>query len=135
MSVQSFRSATTETSEPLRPPPRWSRFRFPETPVRLTAILAILVFILYSFEFLEIDFDRLLGAFPRVFQLIVTRYWPVDLAYIAQPDLLASVLQTLQMSLLGGFFGVAAAIPLAWFASRNVTPQRWILFPFGRASI
>jgi phosphonate transport system permease protein len=135
MSVDSFRSAATETVDRPRPPARWSRFRFPETPVRLTVILGILVFVLYSFEFLGIDLDRLLGAFPRVFQLIVTRYWPVDLEYIAQPDFLASVLQTIQMSLLGGFFGVVVAIPLAWFASRNVTPSRWLLFPFGKASI
>lgn len=135
MSAYSFRSAAPDTADPHRSPARWSRFRFPETPIRLTAILGILLFVLYSFEFLGIDLDRLLGAFPRVIQLIATRYWPVDLEYVSQPDFLASVLQTLQMSLLGGFFGVVVAIPLAWFASRNVTPIRWLLFPFGRASI
>ena len=135
MSAYSFRSSAPETADPHRSPARWSRFRFPETPIRLTAILGILIFVLYSFEFLGIDLERLLDAFPRVFQLIATRYWPVDLEYVSQPDFLASVLQTLQMSLLGGFFGVVVAIPLAWFASRNVTPIRWLLFPFGRASI
>ncbi len=38
---------------------------------------------------------------------IATRYYPPDLDYVARPDFLASVLHTLQMSLLGGFFGVA----------------------------
>ena len=127
---------STYSEEVVRPAPlRWSRFRFPQTPIRLTVILGTLTFIVYSFEFLGIDLERLLGAFPRVYQLIATRYWPVDLEYIAQPDFLASVLQTVQMSLLGGFFGVVVAIPLAWFASRNVTPARWLLYPFGKASI
>src|SRR5690625_4801568 len=46
-----------------------------------------------------------------------------------------SVLRTIEMSLLGGFFGVLLSIPLAWMAARNITPSRRIAYPFGRVAI
>nr|MDQ2705301.1 ABC transporter permease subunit [Pseudomonadota bacterium] len=50
-------------------------------------------------------------------------------------DFIRSVIRTLEMSLLGGFFGVVISIPLAWFAARNITISRPIAYPFGRFAI
>lgn len=114
---------------------RWSRYRYPNSLIRFSVLLGVLVFLAWSIHFLNIDLGRLLGAFPRLGQILATRYYPPDLAYVMDGGFLLSVLQTLQMSLLGGVFGVLVAIPLAWFAASNVTVNRLLAYPFGRLSI
>jgi phosphonate transport system permease protein len=114
---------------------RWSRYRYPDSVIRFSALLGVLVFLAYSVYFLNIDLGRLLGAFPRLAEILATRYYPPDLDYVMDGGFLLSVLQTIQMSLLGGVFGVLLAIPLAWFAAYNVTLSRIVAYPFGRLTI
>ena len=130
-----LRTADGDPLAPIKPLRRWSRFRYPNTLLSYGAVLGILAFLAYSLEFLDIDLARIVGVFPRLGDLIATRYYPPDIDYVARPDFLASVLHTLQMSLLGGFFGVLIAVPLAWFGAHNVTPSRRLAYPFGRAAI
>jgi phosphonate transport system permease protein len=130
-----LRTADGDPRAPIKPLRRWSRFRYPNTLLSYGAVLGILAFLAYSLEFLDIDLARIVGVFPRLGDLIATRYYPPDIDYVARPDFLASVLHTLQMSLLGGFFGVLIAVPLAWFGAHNVTPSRRLAYPFGRAAI
>ncbi len=116
-------------------PRRWSRYRYPDSLIRFAALLGLLVFLAYSVHFLNLDLRRLAGAFPRLAEILATRYFPPDLAYVMDGGFLLSVLRTLQMSLLGGAFGVLLAIPLAWFAAHNVTLSRMLAYPFGRLAI
>jgi phosphonate transport system permease protein len=113
----------------------WSRYRHPQATIRLSVILAILAFLGWSVAFLNIDLDRILGAFPRLAEILATRYFPPDLDYISDADFVRSVIRTLEMSLLGGFLGVVLSIPLAWLAARNVTVSRRIAYPLGRFAI
>jgi phosphonate transport system permease protein len=116
-------------------PRQWSRFRYPESLIRYAVILGLLVFIVYSMNFLNIDLQRLVGAFPRFAELLATRYYPPDLAFLRDAGYLESMQRTLQMSFLGGVLGVALAIPLAWLAATNVTLNRYLAYPFGRFAI
>lgn len=118
-----------------RPPRRWSRWRYPGSLFRFGGFLAALTLIVWSIEFLNLDLSRLLGAFPRLGEILATRYYPPDLGYVMDEGFLLSVLRTLQMSLLGGFFGVMLAIPLAWLGAWNVTPGRRVGYPMGRLTI
>jgi phosphonate transport system permease protein len=118
-----------------RPERNWRRFRYPESLIRYAVMLGVLVFIVYSLDFLNIDMKRLAGAFPRFAELLATRYFPPDLVFLADAGYLESMLRTLQMSLLGGVMGVGIAIPLAWFAATNVTLSRAFAYPFGRFTI
>jgi phosphonate transport system permease protein len=120
-----------------RPAPRrrWSRFRYPDSLVRWGVLVGIIAFVAWSIEFLEVDLERLIGVFPRLGTLLASRYYPPDLDYLLASDFLRSVVQTLQMSLLGGLFGVIVAIPLAWFSAHNVTPGRRSAYPIGRSLI
>jgi phosphonate transport system permease protein len=113
----------------------WSRYRHPEATIRFAVILAILAFLGYSVAFLNIDLSRILGAFPRLAEILATRYFPPDLDYISDADFVRSVVRTLEMSLLGGFLGVVCSIPLAWLAARNITISRRIAYPLGRFAI
>lgn len=114
---------------------KWSRYRYPDSVIRFAVLLGVLVFLVYTVQFLNIDLRRLVGAFPRLGEILATRYFPPDVGYVLDGGFLLSVLRTLQMSLLGGLFGVLLAIPLAWFAARNVTVSRFVAYPFGRLAI
>lgn len=113
----------------------WSRYRHPQATIRFSVILAILAFLGYSVAFLNIDLGRVLGAFPRLAEILATRYFPPDLAYVSDAEFIRSVIRTLEMSLLGGFLGVVLSIPLAWLAARNITFSRRIAYPLGRFAI
>lgn len=127
----------TATDIPTIPAPKreWSRYRHPQSTIRFAAILAILAFLGWSVAFLNIDLSRILGAFPRLAEILATRYFPPDLDYVTDADFVRSVIRTLEMSLLGGFFGVLFSIPLAWLAARNITVSRRIAYPLGRFAI
>lgn len=118
-----------------KPPLTWSRYRYPESLFRFGGLLLVLAFLAFSVSFLNVDLSRILGAFPRLGAILASRYYPPDFAYVMEPDFLRSVRQTLEMSLLGGVFGVLLSIPLAWFAAANITLSRRIAYPFGRLAI
>ena len=125
--------ATIETgSGPRR---EWSRYKHTQSTIRFAVLLAILAFLGYSIAFLNIDLSRLLGAFPRLAQILATRYFPPDMDYVSDAEFIHSVIRTLEMSLLGGFLGVVCSIPLAWLAARNITISRRIAYPLGRFAI
>lgn len=127
----------TATNIPTIPAPKreWSRYKHPQSTIRFAVILAILAFLGWSVAFLNIDLSRILGAFPRLAEILATRYFPPDLDYVTDADFVRSVIRTLEMSLLGGFFGVLFSIPLAWLAARNITVSRRIAYPLGRFAI
>lgn len=113
----------------------WSRYRHPKSTIQFAVMLAILAFLGWSITFLNIDLYRILGAFPRLAEILATRYFPPDMNYISDADFIRSVIRTLEMSLLGGFFGVVCSIPLAWLAARNITVSKAIAYPLGRFAI
>lgn len=127
---------TVVTAETVAAPRRsWSRYRHPEATIRFAVMVAVLAFLGWSIAFLNIDLSRVLGAFPRLAEILATRYFPPDLGYVTDADFIRSVIRTLEMSLLGGFLGVICSIPLAWLAARNITIGRRIAYPFGRFAI
>ncbi len=113
----------------------WSRYSFPESLWSFGTVLAILVFLGYSLHFLNIDVLVMLTALGKLGVVIADRFYPPEISYVTNPGYLSSILDTLQMSFLGGILGVILAIPLAWFSAWNVTPHRMIFFPFGRLCV
>ena len=113
----------------------WSRYSFPESLWSFGTVLLILVFLGYSLHFLNIDVLVMLTALGKLGGVIADRFYPPEISYVTNPGYLASILDTLQMSFLGGILGVFLAIPLAWFSAWNVTPHRMIFFPFGRLCV
>lgn len=113
-------------------PLTWSRFRYPQSLYKYGALLGALAFIAYSLEYLNIEIDRLPGVLGRVWDTLSTRYYPPNMGHVLQPDYLRSVIETLQMSYLATVVGLAIAVPLAWFASFNMTPSRRFAYPVAR---
>ncbi|UXX84903.1 PhnE/PtxC family ABC transporter permease [Roseovarius pelagicus] len=115
--------------------PKWSRYKYPESLIKHGTLLIVLLFLGYSLHFLNVDIGLLIGALGRFAGVVSDRYYPPDLEYVLDRGYLEAILDTLQMSFLGGFAGVLLAIPLAWFSAWNVSPNRRILFPVGRLGV
>jgi len=112
--------------------PEWRRFRFPQSLIKYAVFLGSLAFIWWALDVLRIDLERLPGIFERLGTVLANRYWPPDLNRITQPDFLDSVVDTFQMSYVATVVGLLIAVPLAWFASFNMTPSRRVLYPVCR---
>lgn len=115
-----------------KPLPQWRRFRFPQSLYKWAALLAALWFVSWSLDVLRIDVDRLPGLFERIGSVLANRYWPPDVAHVLQPDFVAAIVDTFQMSYVATVIGLLLAIPLSWFASFNMTPSRRVLYPVCR---
>jgi len=107
-------------------------FRVPDRFVRYAALVGVLGVVAWSIERLGIDLDRLPGVLGRMGATLAQRYFPPNIAHVARPEYLHSVLETLQMSYLATVFGILLAIPLAWLASHNITPSRRVGYPIAR---
>ncbi len=111
---------------------QWSRFKYPQSLIRYAIVLGVLMFLAYSVHYLNIPLERFMGMFGRIGDLLVDRYYPPDLEYIADRDYLSSIVETIQMAYLGALFGLLIAIPLGWFAAFNVTPSKRFVYPVAR---
>jgi len=95
-------------------------------------MLTILVFIAISIQYLNIHLERVLTMFGRLGNLFANRYYPPDIPYILDSEYLGYVFETVKMAYLGALFGILLAIPLSWFASFNMTPNKRFLYPVAR---
>ena len=115
-----------------KPLPQWKRLRFPQSLYRLAALIASLWFVHWSLDVLRIDVERLPGLFERIGSVLANRYWPPDVAHVLKPDFIDAIVDTFQMSYVATVVGLLIAVPLAWFASFNMTPSRHVLYPVCR---
>jgi phosphonate transport system permease protein len=116
-------------------PRTWSRFRYPQSLYKYAAMLGTLALIAWSLEYLKIPLDRLPGMLGRMGEMLARRYFPPNIEHVLRKEYLDSVIETLQMSYLATILGIGIAIPLAWFASFNMTPSRRFVYPVARLVI
>ena len=102
---------------------------------QFAGLLVFLVFAFWSVDVLNIPIERVLGMFGRLGRWVGERLLPPDLAYAAEPKILKSIFETVEMSVIGSLAGILITMPLAWCAAWNVTPSRWALYPMARAII
>lgn len=116
-------------------PRTWRRFKYPQSLIKYGITLIILVFIAISIDYLNIHLERLLTMFPRLGHLFGYRYYPPDIPYVLDSEYLGYVFETVKMAYLGALFGILLSIPLSWFASFNMTPNKWFLYPVSRFAL
>lgn len=103
---------------------------------RLLRYALTLLFATYAYWtiwYLNIPVERIWGMPGRVGAMIAGRMMPPDFEYALTGNVFLSILETIEMSLLGTVFGVAIAVPVSWCAAWNVTPSRAFWYPLGRA--
>lgn len=122
-------SATSATTKAL---PEWKRFRYPQSLYKYGVLLAALAFVWWAMGVLRIDPERLPGLFQRLGSVLANRYWPPEFSHVVKPEFIDAIIDTFQMSYVATVVGLLIAIPLAWFASFNMTPSRHFLFPLCR---
>lgn len=115
--------------------PTWKRWRFPQSLYPLAALAFGVWAIGWMLDRLNIDLERLPGLFGRIGDVLSRRYWPPDWAYLADKDFQAAIVDTFQMSYVATVVGLLIAVPLAWFASFNLSPERRVLQPVCRLAI
>ena len=123
---------TTTLSTPRESVKTWRRFKNPQSLIKYGIMLIILVFIAISIKYLNIHLERVLTMFGRLGNLFAYRYYPPDIPYILDSEYLGYVFETVKMAYLGALFGILLAIPLSWFASFNMTPNKRFLYPVAR---
>ncbi|MCP5156175.1 MAG: phosphonate ABC transporter, permease protein PhnE [Ectothiorhodospiraceae bacterium] len=111
---------------------QWRRFRFPQSLIGHGAWIAVLAFLAFSVDHLEIPLERIPDMLGRMWQVLASRYYPPDLAYILDRDYLDYVVETIQMAYLGALFGLLLSVLLGWFGSFNMTPSRRFVYPVAR---
>lgn len=114
---------------PARAVPEWKRFRFPQSLYKYGVLLGSIAFLWWAMDVLRIDPERLPGIFERLGSVLANRYWPPEWSHVVKPHFLDAVVDTFQMSYVATVVGLIIAIPLAWFASFNMTPSRRFLYP------
>lgn len=123
-------TASLNSAEP--PVKEWRRFKYPQSLIKYIVTLGILLFIVISIEYLNIHLSRFFGMFSRLADLFANRYYPPDIPYVLDSEYLGYVIETIKMAYLGTLFGILLSIPLAWFASYNMTPDKRFLYPIAR---
>ena len=116
-------------------PLTWSRFRYPQSLYKYGALLATLAFIAFALDYLNIPLDRLPGMLGRMGESLGRRYFPPNVDHVLRAEYMHSLWETLQMSYLATILGLGLAVPLAWFASFNMTPSRRFVYPVARLII
>ncbi len=116
-------------------PLTWSRFRYPQSLYKYGALLATLALIAFSLDYLKIPLERLPGMLGRMGEMLARRYFPPNVGHILNAEYWHTVVETLQMSYLATVIGITVSIPLAWFASFNMTPSKRFVYPFARLII
>jgi phosphonate transport system permease protein len=100
-----------------------ARFALPK-PVSLCCLLLFLAFLAWSTGSIGVSFGVLAEGLPRMFELVASMCHPVlDGEYLRKVGVL--VLQTLQMATVGCTLGVLLSVPVAFFAARNHSPNRF----------
>ena len=102
---------------------------------KFVGLLIFIIFAFWSIDVMKIPIERVLGMFGRLGNMITNRLLPPEMAYATEPVVLDSIIETIQMSVLGATIGTIVTMPLAWFAAWTVTPSRTVLYPLSRAII
>ena len=85
---------------------------------------ALTVYCLYRFGFLSMDFVHGVAKFGAV---VIAQLFPPS-GYANLPEFLKVIGETIAMAFLGTLLGAAAAFPLSFLASRNMTRSRPLQF-------
>lgn len=113
-------------------PRTWRRFKFPQSLIKYFIVLFVLVFVVISTEYLNVHLSRFFDMFGRLRDLFANRYYPPDIPYVLDSEYLGYVVETVKMAYLGALFGILLSIPLSWFASFNMSPNKRFLYPAAR---
>ena len=122
---------------PGRVPLTWSRFRYPQSLYKYGGRAGRAgVRRLRRSSTSNIPLERLPGMLGRMGEMLARRYFPPNVSHILQCRVLAlGGRDAADVATSPPCSAILIAIPLAWFASYNMTPRRRFLYPVARLVI
>ncbi len=87
-------------------------------------VLGLLAALALTAPIVEVDFVRLFGSIGRMIAFAGQMFVMPDWSYV--PELLAKMLETIEMTVLGTAIAIVVSLPLGVLAARNATPHRWV---------
>jgi phosphonate transport system permease protein len=84
-------------------------------------VLALLVGLWLTAPVVEVDFVHLFGSLGRMIAFTGQMFVTPDWSYV--PQLLAKMLETIEMTVLGTAIAIVVSLPLGLLAARNATPH------------
>ena len=115
-------SATLTTQLDLR------RYRQTKLLVSWALFLIVVMWCAYGTIIQDTDWSRIGGRSGVLGS--IGRYISLDLKLF--PELLIPTIETFMMACVGTILGCFFSLPVAWLGAYNVTPNKYILYPFGR---
>ena len=100
--------------------------------LKFSGLLLFLSAAIWTIHHLNIPIERIFGMSERLVHMFFGRMMPPDMVYALQPGILYRVVESIEMTFLGAFFGTLITFVVAWFAAWNVTPNKRYLYPLGR---
>ena len=89
---------------------------------KLIAVIGLFALAFWSVDYLRIPIERFAEMFGRVGAWVAARLFPPDMEYAVTDQIVFSVFETIEMSLLGATFGTLISIPVAWLAPGTSPP-------------
>jgi phosphonate transport system permease protein len=110
---------------------RVARLRRQRQGTKLAVAVVVFLLVLWSVHatvIVDTDWERI-GGLGAVMKSIA-RFLALDWSLL--PHLVVPTIETFMMACLGTLLGCCLSLPVAWFGAFNVTPNRLIIYPFGR---
>jgi phosphonate transport system permease protein len=99
--------------------------------LRYAAYLAMLLVLVAGARHLRLPIERLPDGLREIGVVLTQRMFPPDWAF-ASTKLVQPFIETFAMAFAGTVCGIMISVPLAWFASANMTPSPRFLYPIAR---
>ena len=110
------------TPDTLGPATVWHRHSPAQRALRWVVFFAVTAAVVQSLRGIDVIWEFLWDA-PEQMRDMLSRMWPVDLAYYPA-SIHAALAETLHIATLGTLFSTVFALPLALLAAHNITPLR-----------
>ena len=102
----------------------WRRFTPAQRLTRFAVYLMLVAAIVLSIQTVEVIPEFLADAPDQVIDLL-TRMWPIDLAYYPR-SVHAAMMETIHMASLGTLIALVLAVPVGLLAAHNICPNRFV---------
>jgi phosphonate transport system permease protein len=99
--------------------------------LRSGAYLVAALVLVAGYHHMHLPLERLPEGLQEILRVICVRMFPPDFAYAAT-KLVQPFIETFAMAFGGTVIGILISVPLAWFASANMSPSPRVLFPLVR---
>ncbi|RQG86732.1 phosphonate ABC transporter, permease protein PhnE [Natrarchaeobius halalkaliphilus] len=99
----------------------WNRFSLRQRLTRFLSLAVSLIVVIVSWRFLDMNFYYMWTASATI-QDLLGRMFPPDIGYTH--EIMGPLIETINMAIVGTILAILLALPVAFLAARNTTPNK-----------